>query len=35
MGGGPGAKRTIEGRHYEERPGVKSAFLKDVQSLTV
>ena len=35
MGGGPGAKRNIEGRHHEQQPGVKSAFLKDVQSLTV
>ena len=35
MDGGPGAKRTIEGRHHEQQPGVQSAFLKDVQSLTV
>ena len=35
MGVGPGAKRTIEGRHREQQPGVQSAFLKDVQSLTV
>ena len=33
--GGPGAKRTIEGRHHEQQPGVQSAFLKDVHSLTV
>ena len=33
--GGPGAKRTIECRHHEQQPGVQSAFLKDVQSLTV
>ena len=35
MDGGPGAKRTIEGLHHEQQPGVQSAFLKDVQSLTV
>ena len=33
--GGPGAKRTIECLHHEQQPGVQSAFLKDVQSLTV
>ena len=33
--GGPGAKRNIEGLHHEQQPGVQSAFLKDVQSLTV
>ena len=33
--GGPGAKRNIEGLHHEQQPGVRSAFLKDVQSLTL
>ena len=33
--GGPGAKRNIEGLHREQQPGVQSAFLKDVQSLTL
>ena len=33
--GGPGAKRNIEGLHHEQQPGVQSAFLKDVQSLTL
>ena len=35
MDGGPGAKRNIEGIHHEQQPGVQSAFLKDVQSLTL
>ncbi len=33
--GGPGAKRNIECLHHEQHPGVQSAFLKDVQSLTL
>ena len=33
--GGPGVKRNIEGLHHEQQPGVQSAFLKDVQSLTL
>ena len=33
--GGPGAKRNIEGLNHEQQPGVQSAFLKDVQSLTL
>ena len=33
--GGPGAKRNIEGLHHEQQPGVQSAFVKYVQSLTV
>ena len=33
--GGPGAKRNIEGVHHEQQPGGRSAFLKDVQSLTI
>ena len=33
--GGPGAKRNIEGLNHEQQPGVQSAFLTDVQSLTI
>ena len=33
--GAPGAKRNIEGLHHEQQPGVLSAFLNDVQSLTL
>ncbi len=33
--GGPGAKRNIECIHHEQQPGVQSAFLKDVQPLTL
>ena len=34
--GGPGAKRNTEGIHHEQQPGLlQSAFLKDVQSLTL
>ena len=33
--GGPGAKRNIECIHHEQQPGVQSAFLKDIQSLTL
>ena len=33
--GGPGAKWNIEGLHHEQQPGVQSAFLKGVQSLTL
>ena len=33
--GGPGAKRNIEGLYHEQQPEVQSAFLKDVQSLTL
>ena len=33
--GGPGAKRNIEGIHHEQQPGMQSAFLKDVQPLTL
>ena len=33
--GGPGAKRNIECINHEQQPGVQSAFLKDVQSLTL
>ena len=35
MDGGPGAKRNIEGIHHEQQPGMHSAFLKDVQPLTL
>ena len=35
MDGGPGAKRNIEGIHHEQQPGMQSAFLKDVQPLTL
>ncbi len=33
--GEPGVKRNIEGIHHEQQHGVQSAFLKDVQSLTL
>ena len=35
MAGGSGAKQNIEGLQHEGNVGVQSAFLKDVQSLTV
>ena len=35
MVGGSGAKQNIEGLQHEPNLGVQSAFLKDIQSLTV
>ena len=35
MAGGSGAKQNIEGLQHDGNVGVQSAFLKDVQSLTV
>ena len=34
MRGGSGAKRNIECLYHEQQPGVQSAYMKNVQSLT-